>query len=1044
MTKWRTVALATTALASWPAIASAQNPDPQTEASPATPSAQSPSQSQAQAPQDTSATPVDPNSPQGEKIVIVGSQIRGSKITEALPVTVVDQNQIGATGAVSGDELIRSIPQMGDVSFNPSNNPQTSNAARGDISSIDIRNLGPGNTLVLINGRRVVQHPVSQAGIANVPELTYNANALPVGAIARVEVLRDGAAAIYGADAVAGVVNVVLKDDFEGLSGSLRYGGAQGTHLREFNANLVAGQNFGDGRGNVTLMGEYTHRTAELASDEPFTASNDFRRFFADDPRFAGNTDPDTRSSYTPFANFATVSGKSVKQDGTTITSAAGVFHIQPDDHSGCTVQLGGGMCIGKGNISYNSFRDLRFDDAVGTTILPRVKRLNLYGTAHYDLSDHVAAFAEVGYYHADTHRLQPPVILLNKVTVPASNYWNPLGAATLPDGTPNPNRLPGLNIPDSGIPVVLTRYRFVDTGFQNVDVTGHQSRILGGLRGDLGRWRWETAAMYSEASSEDLSDAVNSTALQQQLSLSTPDAYNPFSGGGCAGNYSVGDCTPSSAQGIAPMMFRLRRYDHTTLALVDARISTPDFVHLPGGDLGIAAGVQFRHETQRDERDPNLDGTITFVDSVTGATNLSNVAAVSPTPDTRGARSVFSAYGELAIPLVSPEMRFPLVRNLQLQAAGRFEHYSDFGSIFRPKVAGAWDIFDGLRLRGSYALGFKAPNLEQLHAGEYGRLGTNNDYLRCEADLRAGRIANFNDCSEPASYSILVAGNPDLKPEHSKNLTFGIVLQPRFIPPVYGRVTLTADWWRIQQTGIVGQFGGSNSLALDYLRRLNGGSNPNVVRAAPTSDDVAFFVGTGITPVGMVTGVNDSFVNLLPQTVRGIDFGFQYLLSHSPIGRIEFNADAARLLKFRRDPGDAVDALFAARAAGSINAATPLSGSGDLLANNGRPKWKVSGSLIWTLNQFQVGAHGDYTGKVRDTSFLSDDGVAYVVPGTFIANLYAQYTFNRVGPLHSLRFRLGARNIFDKQPPLSADGYFGALYQPYGRYIYTSVGFDI
>ena len=1040
MTNWRTVALATTALASWPVAVSAQStPAPQAPAAPvATPNA-NPS------PQDNSAAPVDPNNANGASIVIVGSQIRGSKITEALPVTVVDQNQITATAAVSGDELFRSIPQMGDVSFNPSNNPQTSNAARGDISSIDIRNLGPGNTLVLINGRRMVQHPVSQAGIANVPELTYNANALPVGAISRVEVLRDGAAAIYGADAVAGVVNVVLKDDYQGIHGSFRYGGAEGTHLREFNGNLVAGQNFGDGRGNVTVMGEYTHRTSELASDEPYTASNDFRSFFADDTGFADSTDPDNRSSYTPFANFATVSGNSVKEGTTTLTSSAGVFRIQPSDHSGCTAQLGNGMCIGKGNISYNSFRDLRFDDAVGTTILPEVKRLNLYGTAHYDLTDHVTAFAEVGYYHADSHRVQPPVILLNQVTVPASNYWNPFGATTLPDGTPNPNRLPNLNVPASGIPVILTRYRFVDTGFQNVDVTGHQSRFLGGLRGDLGPWKWETAGMYSEASSTDLSDAVNSTLLQQQLSLSTPDAYNPFNGGGCDGNYSIGDCTPSSAAGIAPMMFKLRRYDHTSLTLFDAKLSTPHLLHLPGGDLGVATGIEFRHETQRDDRDPNLDGTITFTDSVTGATNLSNVAAVSPTPDTYGARSVISAYGEFAIPVISPEMRIPLVRSVQLQAAGRYEHYSDFGSIFRPKIAGAWDVFDGLRFRGSYALGFRAPNLEQLHAGEYGRLGTNNDYLRCEADLRAGRITNFTQCSEPASYSIEVAGNPNLQPERSRDLTFGVVFQPKFIPPAYGHVTFTADWWRVQQKGIVGQFGGSNSLALDYLLRTTGsGSNPNVVRAAPTADDVAFFAGTGITPVGVVTVVNDSFVNLLPQTVRGIDFGFNYVLNHSPVGRIDLNVNAARLLEFKRDPGDAVDQLFAARDAGQINVATPLSGSGNLLANNGRPKWKVSGSLTWSLHQLQIGAYGEYTGKVRDTSFLSDDGVAYVVPSTFIANLYAQYTFRQVGPLHGLRFRIGARNIFDKQPPISADGYFGALYQPYGRYLYTSVGFDL
>lgn len=1028
MNRFKLMVLATTALAGWPAAAMAQTGD-----------AAGTPQGDAKALSQRTPAPA----PQSD-IVVVGSQIRGTSITDALPVTVVDPDQISASGAVSGDDLFRTIPQMGDVSFNPNNSPQTSNAARGDVSSLDIRNLGPGNTLVLINGRRMVQHPVSQAGIANVPDLTYNANALPIGMVQRVEVLRDGAAAIYGADAVAGVINVVLKDDYQGLSGSFRYGGAQGTGSRELNANLVGGLNFGDGRGNITLMTEFTHRTGQMADDEPYTATGDLRSYFADDPAYASSTDPDNRSSYTPFANFATLSGSSVKMNGTTITSGAGAFHIQPNDHSGCTAQLADNMCIGKGNISYNSFRDLRFDDAVGTSVRSRIDRLNVFASAHYDLTDSITAFAELGYYYADSHRIQPPVILLNSLVVPASNYWNPFGATTLPDGSPNPNRLPGLNIPAAGIPVVLARYRFVDTGFQNVDVVNHQYRFLGGLRGKFSHWDWEAAVMYSEADATDRSDAVNSTLLQQQLALSTPDAYNPFNGGGCDGNYSVGDCTPSSAASIAPMMFKLTRRDRTTLTLADGKLSTPDLLHLPGGDLGLALGFEYRHETQQDDRDPNLDGTITFTDIVSGDTNLSNVVAVSPTPDTFGARDVFSAYGEFAIPVISPDMSVPLIRRLEFQAAGRFEHYSDFGSIFRPKIAGAWDLFNGVRLRGSYALGFKAPNLEQLHAGLYGRLGTNNDYLRCEADVRAGRIASFNQCSEPASYSIQVAGNPGLGPEKSNNLTFGVVLQPKFIPSRFGRLTLTVDWWQVRQNGIVGQFGGSNSLALDYLLQQQGSSNPNVVRAAPTADDVAFFAGTGITPVGVVTVVNDSFVNLLPQTARGIDFGLVYDLKHTAIGSFKLNVNVARLLKFQRDRGDAVDALYDARRNGDIDPATPLTNGGNLLGNNGRPKWKASASLTWSLKQVQVGGFVEYTDSIRDTGFLSSNGDAYVVPSTVIANLYVQYRVKDLGPLHGMRFRVGARNLFDQQPPISEGGYYGELYQPYGRYIYGSVGFDL
>jgi iron complex outermembrane receptor protein len=141
---------------------------------------------------------------------VVGSQIKGAKTTAALPVTVMDNNQIAATGAVSGDDLFRSIPIMGDVFINPSNAAQTSNSTRGDVNSINLRSLGVGNTLVLLNGRRLVSHPTSQSS-GTVPLLGYNANAIPTANLERLEILRDGAAAIYGADAVAGVVNTCCR-----------------------------------------------------------------------------------------------------------------------------------------------------------------------------------------------------------------------------------------------------------------------------------------------------------------------------------------------------------------------------------------------------------------------------------------------------------------------------------------------------------------------------------------------------------------------------------------------------------------------------------------------------------------------------------------------------------------------------------------------------------------------------------------------------------------------------------------------------------------
>ena len=1024
----RSAMLATTAGAALLAFAGAASAQtPQTVANPAA------------APSDASQE----ESAQVEDIVVVGSQIRGASVTAALPVTVLGQEQIAATGAVTGDDLLRTIPQMGDVLFSAANNAQTSNAARGDVNSVNLRSLGVGNTLVLLNGRRIVSHPTSQgtSDTGTVPVLSYNSNAIPVTGLERLEVLLDGAAAIYGADAVAGVVNTVTQTDFDGLKFTTQYGGAEGTHMRELSIGLFAGKDFD--RGNVSAFIDYTDRTALLAEDQQFTRSDNLRVLFANEPDFAASLTPDARNTRGPWANLAVVGGPGTIRQGTTaLTTAAGVFHIQPSTLTGCATQTGNGLCIGSGALSFNGVqRDLRFDTAPGTTITPDTQRLNMLFTGHYDLTSNITAFGELGWYQANTQRIQPPLINLNTLTIPTSNYWNPFGPVTFANGQANPNRLPGLtNVPVTGLALTLNQYRFVDAGFQKVDVDNYQARALAGLRGEFRGFDWETALVYSEAEATDSSTAVNATALQTQLALSTPDAYNPFNGG-CLTNTSVGDCTPSSKAAIDAITFDLKRVSKTTLAMADFKVSKADLFSLWAGDVGVAFGLEARKETQNDDRDANLDGTNVFRDAVTGAINPSNVISVSPNPDTHGERTVAAAYIEFAVPVVSPEMNVPLVHSLNFQIAGRAEHYSDFGSVAKPKIAAAWDLFDGLRIRGSYSEGFRAPNLEQTNATTYGRLATNNDFIRCEADLRAGRIATFGACARSIGYSLLVSGNPDLKPEESTNSSYGVVFQPRFLPDSLGSWTFTVDKWRIQQEKIVGLFGGSSAVVQDYLNRVTGTTNPLVTRAAPNADDIAMFAGTGIAPVGQIISVSDRFVNLLPQDVQGIDFGVVWRLRNTPVGNFTVNVNAAKLTKFAREPGPQIDALFAARAAGTINAATPLPDSSDLLAKNGRPEWKVSGTVTWANGPYQVGVFTQYISAVDETAFLSASGTPWEVESRLTGNLYGQYEFDdNVGIASHTRLRAGVRNITNEAPPLSSGGYLGALYTPYGRYWYASV----
>jgi outer membrane receptor protein involved in Fe transport len=985
---------------------------------------------QAAAPQDDAAAV--------EEIVVVGTRIEGSKVTAALPVTSIDAKQIEAIGATSGDDLFRAIPQMGDVNYNSSYIPNSSNSARGDIGSVNLRNLGSGNTLVLLNGRRVVAHPTSQADGTNlVPVITFNTNAIPTTGLSRLEVLRDGAGAIYGSDAVAGVVNTVLKDNYSGVEAEAQYGAAEGTHLKEYGLNVLAGHNFE--RGNVTVFVNYNQRTALRSGDQDFTASADKRPLFAG-THFDGAASLDGRATTTPWGNFTAAAR--VTQNGTAITSTAGAFHIQPTTNPGCLASAGAGICFDDGTVATSGDdRNLRYDPQAGegTSIMPELKRLNIYLTGNYDVTENVRAYGEVGYYTATTHAFQSPVYMTSAqvITAPASNYWNPFGPTTF-NGVANPNRLPGINAPAGGLNVTLASYSFADLGPAKVDVKNTQSRFLGGFKGEKFGWRWDTALLYSQAEVKDTSDGVSATLLQKQLALSTPDAYNPFNGGNLA-SPSVGDGTASSAAARDAIRVKSTRDSTSTLASWDFRVSKADLFHLPAGDVGMAAGVEWRRETQKDDRDARVDGTIKYTNSVTGITYDSDLIGTSTSPDTKGHRSVGSAYAELAVPVISPDMNIPLVRNVEMQLAGRYEDYSDVGDVAKPKVAVAWDLVDGLRLRGSWSEGFKAPNLEQINATVVTRSNTRTDYIRCQADLQTGRISSFSNCTRTQSTAAQRSGNPDLKPETSTSTGFGVVFEPKFVPDQFGRFTFTVDYWRVKQKGIVGIFGEGNALILDYLERMSGGSNPNVVRAAPTADDNLAFAGTGLTPVGTVLYVKDQYQNLLPQEARGIDYNVMWSLHGTKIGDFDLNIGAAQLLKFYQSPSPAIAELLAARAAGEINAGTTITGGGDLLKQNGKPELKWTAALTWRLNQVTVGAFTQYTSDVQDTSLLDSAGAAWTVDSQLTGNLYAQYDFTD-GWASDTSLKLGVRNITDEKPPLSSNGYMGNLYQPYARYWYASV----
>ncbi len=973
-----------------------------------------------------------------DTIMVVGSQIQGAKVTGASPVSVVAPEEIAATGAVSADELFRTIPSAGDITFNGTYlGGGNSNAARGDVSTVSLRGLAQGNTLMLINGRRSVVHPTSQTD-NQTPVFGYNVNAVPVSGLARVEVLKDGAAALYGSDAVAGVVNNVLQSDFTGLDINLQYGMGEGTNLTELTGDILYGTDFDNGKGNISVFLGGTTRDSLLRSDQEYTSLADMRPL-TDDTPWAGVA-WDNRSTSTPWGYFVPVgSPGTISSNGTDFTDASGAFHIQPTSF-GCPVGAGTEICYGPGSLTSSRYRDMRYDELSTfdtLTMLPSVDRVNFFSFVNYDLTPDVSLYGELGIYAAQTDAVigAPASLGSGPIYIAADAYWNPLG----PVGSPN--RIPGLsaNVSPDGEVLRIASYRLADHGPRDVNVENNQYRFLVGAKGEKFGWNWDSAILYNEAKVKDSADGVDSRRFQEALNRTDSSAYNPFCGGDPS-NPSVFGSGCNSQETIDSFKITQVRENKTSLALADFKVSKADLFTIWAGDIGIAGGVEFRRETYKDDRDPHQDGSLPYFDQITGdLVSESSLMGHSPSPDVKGSRNVTSAYAELALPLVSPDMNIPLVQAVDVQLAGRYEDYSDVGSVSKPKVALAWDVVDSLRLRTSWSEGFKAPNLEVVNTTILERVNSYPDYIQCEAALRQGRITDYSQCATlGVTVASLRGGNQDLEPEESESFSYGVVFEPDFLPEEFGHFTFTADVWNIELKNPIGLLNDSVALSYDSLLRLEGSSNPNVVREDPTPQQIADFAGTGLTPVGDVLNVDARFTNLAPLEVSGIDYGVYWDGDVGP-GELSLNLNATYLDTYYQSPTAEAAALQEGLDAGIVNPYVTVTGGGSLIQENGRPEWKYSLSASYALDQWTFGAFTQYTGEVYQTSVSSTTEGPWPIEDHMTWNFHGQYTFEGDGWSDGSTIRVGVRNAFNEDPPLADTyGYLSSLYQPLPRYWYA------
>ena len=611
-------------------------------------------------------------------------------------------------------------------------------------TEINLRGLFSKETLVLVDGKRVA--PVGFAQRASI-----DLNLIPFALVDHIDILKDGASAIYGSDAIAGVFNVILKHRFRGLEmeaslGNTNLGSSNDAAERE--GYLLAGT--GDDKTDIVVFAEYYDRAALFSRDRALSSTADFKRF--------GGQDKRSNNIASLVVDFSVPEG------------SFPVFILRP----GLTTPTPHSAPHASTSPDYVPFFSapsaLRmFDYAPLTSAIPAADREYFYGSFDRELCDkYLTVFADFKIVRTFFDVTQAPApfnpdpfkradgitsVSRQGISVPLSNPFNPFTQpdAFLPDGTPV---------------TTLVHYRELGAGPRTTKTTTYDYLFDAGVRGTLGEfgdyfktWNYTASFRYdSNDHTQRISGIVSKPGLRAALLDTDPlTAFNPFGRNGNTAAALSGVLVSTQETGVA--------------TLTDELVSLyGDIISMPAGPLSFALGSEHRKETVNDRP----DSLNTSFDSIGGIADLEA---------TRASRDVWSYYGELRIPITSPSWNFPGAHSLEFQVAERFEFYSDTSLSERPKFSVRYQPFDSsLTLRASYTEAFHAPNLSDFAPSAVEDIATVFDPARPRRP------------DDPHSVRELEGGQPNLRPEVAYGFNYGAVWTPKFVPGL----TLSADFYHI------------------------------------------------------------------------------------------------------------------------------------------------------------------------------------------------------------------------------------------------------
>ncbi len=711
------------------------------------------------------------------RVNVTGSNLRVSEKEGASAVQVITAKELKASGKTSVADVLRAISANSGNSYNE----QYTGSFSAGTSGLSLRGIGQKNTLILVNGKRVASYATAQ----NLQETFVDLNSLPMAAVQRIEVLKDGASSVYGSDAVAGVVNIILYQEFTGTEVTAQLGGStEGTGQTEKSAALQTG--FGklqDDGYSVVLSIDAQQRDKLQQSDVAWMRDADFRQ--------------QQRGSL-----------------GWAITNYAGADPTRTLGGVQGPLQL-----VNYGDITPGKTGQvLAYNPAPYKTLIPGIKRVHTAARATFKVNADTEAYVDLLHSYSRADQTFSAPLTVNSATRVWNNATQALDtiAVVLPVGHPNnPGATP--------LPFTATLF---DLGprMKQDKVTFY--RALAGVKGTLAGWDWDAAIGHSSSElKETVQNFVNRYAFEQVLA---------------DGSYNFFDQSKNSEAVRNRLRLSTLRPARSTLDTLDFSAAR-DLWDLPAGQLGFAAGAQWRREK---------------MDSQTSTAVLSGTELRPAINIIDGSRDVSALFAELNL---------PVVKDLSLNLAGRADHYNDFGNAFSPKASARYQAAPWLLVRGTASRGFRAPSLPEITQS------TAVSYVS---------VIDPRDPQTPTQsrgVTAITIANTGLRPERSKNINLGVVISPT------SNASIGLDYYRIRQDGVIGTESAVTTIA-------NEAASPGkVTRDAD----------------GRITTLYRQYRNQGQRDVSGIDLDLRQRFVGRDWGKLTLAGQLSRVLRFAEPLSD-------------------------------------------------------------------------------------------------------------------------------------------